>query len=150
MWLTGALSEAFLRYGSFLGCGRSFQAVFSDGGRAGFREIGPILTTAPFFSGRVCFRVFGWYEPQRGLGQMATSPLEAWAGRDLPTWRQPNAAMAPNPSQARQFLPPASKMAARVLRGERSPRLRFPASVFGVHCGLCKVEHCLDFSCVLS
>ena len=82
-------------------------------GGAGFREMGFISKTAPFLSGWVDFRVFGWHGLQRGLGQMATCPFEAWADRDLPTWRQPNAALAPNSSQPREF-PFAPKMAARV------------------------------------
>lgn len=85
--------------------------VFSDG-----REIGPISLTAPVFSGRIGFRVFGWHEPQRGPGQM-TAPFEAQAGRDLPIWRQPTAAMAHNPSQSREFPLPLKWQ--RMFRADR-------------------------------
>lgn len=68
---------------------------------------------------------------------MVTCPFEARADRDLPTWRQPNAAMAHNPSQPREF-PFAPKMAARVFARKRRFGSRFSGSVFLRRCKLFK------------
>lgn len=75
---------------------------------------------------------------------MATCSFEAWAGRDLPTWRQPNAAAtARNPSPPREF--PLLLKWQGGFCAERRARSGLPGSVFGVHCGLLKVAHLIYF-----
>lgn len=71
---------------------------------------------------------------------MATCPLEAWADRDLPIWRQPTAAMAHNPSQRGSFPLPLKWQ--RGFFAERGALARGSWFLFlGVHCRLFLIEH---------
>lgn len=104
---------------------------------------------APFWRPRPSFPV-GYVSGFLG----GTNPREV-SGRWWPVPWRPGPAATSNMAPAErshgsqplptEAVPPASKMAARVLRGKRPSRLRFPGSVFGVHCRLFKGEHLLDF-----